>query len=85
MLLLGLMATRTGQRGVVRHRLGPGDLAVARAAVLRCVRGSGAWGLWQLIQGFSGLCVTGSICGNQSGAMDCSRGTKGKRRAAWGR
>lgn len=39
MLLAGLMATRTRQRGVMRHRLGPGDLTVARTAFLRSMRG----------------------------------------------
>lgn len=39
MLLVGLMATRTRQRGVMRHRLRPGDLAVARAAFLRSMGG----------------------------------------------
>ena len=38
-LLRSLVATRTRQVGVMRHGLGSGDLAVARAALLRCVRG----------------------------------------------
>ena len=36
-LLRRLMATRTRQHGVMRHRLGPGDLAVARTTVFRCM------------------------------------------------
>ena len=44
-LLVGLMAARTRQRGVMRHGLGSGDLAVARAAVLRCMGGFRSMGI----------------------------------------
>ena len=37
--LLHFMAGGAGQRGVLRKCLGPGNLAVTRAAFLRCVRG----------------------------------------------
>ncbi len=83
--LLGLVAARARQQRVVRNSLGPGDLAVARAAIFRRLRRLRRVRIMAAIAGLQRVMRYRIDLREPGGpARDRIRGTTGRRRACWG-